>query len=300
MTHEHDLLDPRIPRPSLVKLALEWRAVSELISYLHLEPLLARSAQGDGHPVLILPGFMAGDLSTRPLRGFLRKRGWVASPWKMGANLGATEAVKDGLRHRLEYLHRRYGKPVSLLGWSLGGFYAREMAREAPELVRQVITLGTPFNGHPSSSNVAWLFAKLTGQDVDANVADLLERMQTPLQVPTTSIFSQSDGVVAWQACLDHDDRAQAENIQVYGSHCGLGHNPLALLAIADRLSQPHGEWRPFDRSGVRRLMFPDWSRAHIAWRRELLAAEAAGARALDRLLAGLYEKLMRESPART
>ncbi len=253
-----EAFDPDVKPPSRLLMMLESRAFLEFVYFLQALPWLSRADDGDGHPVLVLPGFLAGDFSTRPMRGFLRKRGYVASPWKQGMNLGPDDAVEKGLIERLEYLHRRYGAKVSVVGWSLGGFYARELGRDVPELVRQVITLGTPFHGHLKTTNASWLYERISGNCLHEKTEELMARMQDPISVPTTSIFSASDGIVPWQHCVDRDPRAEAENIEVYGSHIGLGHNPLALTALADRLAQPEGEWAPFERSGARRVMFPD------------------------------------------
>ena len=246
--------DP-VAAPSRKLLLLELRAIAELQAFFSAAPLLRMAPAGDGHPVLVLPGLAASDMSTLPLRGFLKHRGYAAHGWKLGPNHGPRPGVEGALQQRLADLHARYDRKVSLVGWSLGGIFARELARRAPQQVRSVITLGSPFAGEPRASN-AWRLYETVSECSVEDRPDR-ERMCTPPPVPTTAIFSRSDGIVAWQGCLEREG-AQSENIEVEGSHCGLGHNPLVLYAIADRLVQPEGRWLKFDRSGLRRLVFPD------------------------------------------
>jgi pimeloyl-ACP methyl ester carboxylesterase len=246
--------DPSAP-PSRELLLLEVRAIWELGAFFSLAPLLRMAPRGDGHPVLVLPGLAASDTSTRPLRAFLKDRGYAAHGWKLGPNHGPRPSAEARMQQRLAELFERHGRKVSLIGWSLGGVFAREMARRAPAQVRGVITLGSPFASEPKASNAWRLYESLSGRDVGDWPER--ERMRTPPPVPSSAIYSRSDGIVAWQGCLEREG-AQSENIEVEGSHCGLGHNPAVLYAIADRLAQAEGRWRPFDRSGVRGFVYPD------------------------------------------
>jgi pimeloyl-ACP methyl ester carboxylesterase len=248
--------------PSRELLLLEVRAVWELGAFFSMAPLLRLAPRGDGHPVLVLPGLAASDKSTQPLRAFLRDRGYSAHGWKLGANCGPRPGAEAMMQERLDELANRHKQKVSLIGWSLGGVFAREMARRAPEQVRLVITLGSPFAGEPKASNAWQLYERASGRKAD----DWPQRaaMRVPPPVPSTAIFSRSDGIVAWQGCLEQEGPT-SENIEVEGSHCGLGHNPAVLFAIADRLAQPIGRWRPFDRSGVRGVVYRDPRRDAVA-----------------------------------
>jgi len=242
--------------PSTWLLLLEGRATYELLAGYLSRPVLERvTPRGDGHPVLVLPGFIASGVSTRPLRRFLKDLGYQAHCWKQGRNLGLTDGLEERMRERVEDLWRAYGKKLSLVGWSLGGVYARELARELPHAVRTVITLGSPF-GAPRANHSWQLYETLSGTRLDEIAAERLERMRQPPPVPATAIFSRTDGVTAWQCCVERPG-PQTESIEVVGSHCGLGWNPLVYLAIADRLAQPEGRWRPFRRSGWRRHFYP-------------------------------------------
>jgi pimeloyl-ACP methyl ester carboxylesterase len=228
------------------------RAMAELAGYVVSLPVLRRMPRGDGHPVLVLPGFLASDRSTVALRSALRSRGHAVHRWGLGRNLGPRPAVAEALVDRLDGLHRAAGRPVSIVGWSLGGMYARVLARRRPEAVRQVITLGSPFRMRPGD---------LPGSTFDAldpqlRAARRDEAEGLPLPVPSTAIYSRSDGVVRWQLCVE-SHRHRAENIEVVGSHCGLGHNPAAVLAVGDRLAQAECSWRPFSPPRHMALLYP-------------------------------------------
>ena len=242
-----------IAAPGALLLALEGRAPWEFAASIAAAPWLRKLPKGDGHRVLVLPGLAANDFTTLPMRTFLKDRGYEALPWEQGLNLGPRAGVLDALRARVRELHRLDGRKVSLLGWSLGGVYARELAKEMPELVRCVITLGSPFAGPPQATNAWWLFERVSGHpEPDAEMQAAL-RVAPP--VPTTSIYSRTDGIDAWQCSLNPPGPL-AENIEVHASHIGLGLNPLAMVAIADRLAQDPQRWTPFDTSGLRRFFF--------------------------------------------
>jgi pimeloyl-ACP methyl ester carboxylesterase len=241
-----------------LRFALEARAPWEHGAALAAQPLLAMLPKGDGHPVLVLPLMFGNDLSTLGLRGFLKARGYAASAWDLGVNLGPRSGVFDACLERLRALRARHGRPVSLIGWSLGGLFARALALEAPDDVRLVISLGTPISADPAPSQVWRLYEQITGDPMGlpSHLADLAQ----PLPVPSTSIFSRSDGIVPWQDSIQ-PAAPQAESIEVESSHLGLGAHPLTLLAIADRLALPPGQWRPFERNGLKSWLYRDPAR---------------------------------------
>ncbi len=232
----------RIARPPRALLLLEGRALLELGALWAAAPFLRCAPRGDGHPVLVLPGFLASDVSTRTLRRFLRDRGYHAHGWKLGRNRGPSPELTSRMVARLHELAERHGRRVSLIGWSLGGIYARELARHFPERVRQVITLASPFRD-VEASNVPRLFLRRGGRL--PNEDELRTRLAEPLRVPSTAIYSRSDGIVAWRSCCERAT-ATSESLEVAASHLGIGHHPVVLLAIADRLAQPEEAWRPF------------------------------------------------------
>ena len=239
----------RLRPPGLGLLLAEMRGIFEFNASLMFAPLLMRAPKGDGHPVLTLPGFLASDLSMAPMRRYLRELGYDAHAWNMGRNTGGLSRMRTALRDRLAEIHESCGRKVSIVGWSLGGVYARDLALQAPQLVRYVVTLGSPFANDVRATNATRLYEALSGEAVEDN-PELRAAISGDLPVPTTSIYSRSDGVVNWQTCLLRPS-VTSENIEVYlASHIGLGVNPAALWAVADRLAQAEGEFSQFDRSG--------------------------------------------------
>jgi len=246
--------------PSRTLMFLEGRAIHEMGAFLGALPLLNFAPRGDGHPVLVLPGLVASDGSTRPLRTFLKSRGYAVSGWRQGRNLGLREGVQQAMVDLLEELHDTHGRKVSLIGWSLGGLYARQLAKMMPARVRSVITLGSPFAAGPRATNAWRVYEMASGRRADEEDLRFGGSLSTPPPVPTTAIFSRTDGICAWQGCVEAAS-ATAESIEVESSHCGMGHHPAVVYAVADRLAQPEGQWTPFDRSGWRSIVYPDPSR---------------------------------------
>lgn len=257
----------RLAPPATVLSLLESRAVFELGAAVAASPLLRVIGRGDRHPVLILPGFLAGDPSTAPLRSILRSQGYWTHGWHLGRNLGPTPDVVDGLTARLDELYARHDRPVSLIGWSLGGIYARRLARRSPDKVRQVITLGSPFRIADTGgrSAVSGLYERLRPSHAVGLEAASPGDTEVPAEVPVTAIYTRTDGVVRWWQCIESVGERR-ENIEVHGSHSGLGFNPAVIYAVSDRLAQPADRWRPFRPPPGARALFPepeDWR--HVA-----------------------------------
>ena len=242
-------------------MALELRAFWELGALLPSWPLLARAPRGDGHAVMVFPGLSANDISTVPLRHYLQSRHYSPWGWEQGFNFGPRAGVLDEARSNLIRLFESSGRKVSLIGWSLGGVYARELAKELPDMVRGVITLGTPFAGSHKATNAWRVYQLASGRNVERESENYDLPAAPP--VPTTSIYSRTDGVVAWQASIQAPDQASpfTENIEVLASHIGLGVNPSTWWAVADRLAQAEGQWQPFakqDKGRLYGLIYPD------------------------------------------
>ena len=256
------LQHPPEQAPGLVRLALEMRAPWELGIALAAMPLTKSMPRGDGHPVLVFPGLAAGDLTTVVLRRFLSGLGYEAHAWELGLNFGPRPGVLERCVERVKQLHAESGRRVSLVGWSLGGVYAREIAKMLPDHVRLVITLGSPFTGSPKATN-AWRVYQLVSGEKEIDIERFAALKERP-RVPTTSIFSRTDGVVAWQ-CSVEEETASSENIEVHASHVGMGMNPTALYAVADRLAQAEGQWKRFhhaEHRGLKKLLYLDPQRA--------------------------------------
>ncbi|MEM9820115.1 MAG: alpha/beta hydrolase [Bacteroidota bacterium] len=240
-------LPNKIKRPSMFWLFTEaGRALTELSISIPYRTLYRNCEQGDGHPVLVLPGFMASDRSTGPLRKFVDKLGYSTYGWNLGRNYAKIEFV-DALLLTMEEIYETHQEPITLIGWSLGGVFARQLAKAKPEWVRQVITLGSPFRGVSEPNNVAWIYNLLTGgkrvREVDPKI---LMDIPLPAPVPTTAIYTKEDGIVPWKVCLEREEDEWHQNIQVRGSHLGLGVNPTVLNIIADRLLYTKSCWGHF------------------------------------------------------
>ncbi len=236
---------PGLARPSSRLLALEQLCVLEYGALVPALPFLAALRDGNGSPVLVLPGFTGTDRSTLPLRRILEWRGHSVHGWRLGLNVGPHPGAVEGMQRRFLDLHERYGVPISLVGWSLGGVYARELARMYPDAVRQVVTLGSPFRlrGRDRTS-ATWLYDAVRPRD-DPFFGAPPEEQRPVLPVPTTAIYTRTDGIVRWHACIETaGDRR--ENIEVVGTHSGLGVNLGAIVAVSDRLAQPDDVWRRF------------------------------------------------------
>ena len=239
----------RLRPPGLGLLLAEARGIFEFNASLLLSPLLLRAPRGDGHPVLTLPGFLASDLSMAPMRRYLKELGYDTYAWHMGRNTGGVTRMRAALRDRLAQIHAATGRKVSLVGWSLGGIYARDLALHAPDMVRYVVTLGSPFSGDARATNATRLYEAMSGEVVEED-SELRRAIAGDLPVPTTSIYSRTDGIVNWRTCLLRPSDT-AENIEVHlASHVGLGVNAAALWAVADRLAQAEGQFEQFFRSG--------------------------------------------------
>jgi pimeloyl-ACP methyl ester carboxylesterase len=252
-----------VPPPSMALLSMEFRAFWEFGAVLPAWPILQRAPRGQSHPVIVFPGLAASDASTLPLRRYLETLGYEAYGWEQGSNFGPRAGVLESVREKVQDIAQSSGQKVSLIGWSLGGIYAREMAKELSSMVRCVITLGTPFSGPPRSTNAWRLYEMVSGRSSERETEHFELKKAPP--VPTTSIYSKTDGIVAWQGSIQskapHLGHAQTENVHVRASHFGIGLNPGAWWTVADRLAQPEGQWQPFRKPkvlGIDRFLYPD------------------------------------------
>ncbi len=238
----------------------EWRAIFEFQSFYALKPLMKRFKKGDGHPVLFLPGFGGSDMSTAPMRKLLQDLGYQTYGWGLGRNLFFDDDLEKEMVALLDELYAKHGRKISIVGWSLGGLYAREIAKVNPDVVRNVISLGSPISGRYRHSDARHIYRALNGPP---SPEEQLRRqsVNAPPPVPTTSIYSKTDGVVNWEGSvqrhyeeLSHSD--EVENIEVPASHLGLGFNALVMYVLADRLSQKEGQWSRFEPSTWSKLIY--------------------------------------------
>ncbi|MDP1901307.1 MAG: alpha/beta hydrolase [Rubrivivax sp.] len=249
---------PHEGEPHLLHSLAEWRALVEMAMLPCAVPWLMTAPRGDGHPVLLLPGFMANETTLVALKVFLRNRGYDVQTWGFGRNVGFQSRHAKALEQKIRHLHHRSGRRVSLVGWSLGGVFALYGAHQAPECVRSVITLGSPVSVAPEGSQsppfvkaMYRLIAHPLGPDahvMQPRAKKLRERR--PLPLPMSCLYSITDGVVPAQEATLQGDAALHENIRVTGSHTGMGFNAMVLAIVADRLAQPEGRWQPFRPKG--------------------------------------------------
>ncbi len=219
-----------------------WTSLGELTSPLAAirlvgaVPRLSSAPRGDGHLVIDIPGWRAPELSGAPLRRYLRRLGYDARGWGFGTNTGDPRRDVERLSARVLDLVETQGSPASLVGWSLGGVIAREVARRHPEAVRRVITYGTPVAGGAAYTSIARAYGR--GPDAAPDVDRVTRKLdaRSPISVPLTVMFSKRDGVVAWPACIDHATPG-AEHVEVSSTHIGMGVDPDVWAVVADRLA---------------------------------------------------------------
>jgi pimeloyl-ACP methyl ester carboxylesterase len=245
--------------PSRLLALAEGRAVFELAAFYAARHLLGRLPKGDGHPVLVLPGFLASDSSTLPMRRLLGDLGYESHGWDLGRNVRVDLQRVHEMEELLLKIHKQSGRKVSIIGWSLGGVFARELAKLHPDLVRQVISLGSPIHDDRRHTNASRLFEMLNGKEPEPVRHGRFTGLDEAPPVPTTSILTRTDGIVHWRGSVQHPHKGhgQTENIEVHASHCGLGVNPSVMVALADRLAQAEGKWVPFKAKLTQRWMFP-------------------------------------------
>lgn len=264
-------------KPKALHTLLESRVAVEALAHLSSKPFERLLPRGDGHPILVIPAFLTCDAFTASLRKSLSSLGYDVHAWQQGLNTGLHDTKLALLRRRLKEIVLQRQQKITIIGWSLGGIYARALAAENSEHVRQVITLGSPF-GIPavetSASAVTGFVGrafKLLNSGAEDPMIAKAELWQTTPQVPCTSIYTESDGVVHWHYCVDQKQE-RSENIRVPGSHVGLTHNPVVLYLLADRLQQRTENWQAFSARGWRERLFDNRACA-----RAIELAEATG-----------------------
>lgn len=232
------------------------RTITQLAELPLAAPLLRRAPRPDvGHGVLVLPGLMTTDASTALLRRYLHGLGHSVWGWRLGRNLGPTSNILAGIPRTAELLAERTSGPISIVGWSLGGVFGRELARRRPELVRQVVTLGSPFAlSDPSQSRVGFAYRRNASRHVPADAAG--PKTDRPIPVPSTAVYSKRDGVVHWRTCIEPESEVH-QNVEVRCAHLAFGTDPATLWVIADRLAQDVPGVTRFEVPKALRLLYP-------------------------------------------
>lgn len=230
--------------PPLYRVLGEVRALTELLRFMISKRALRRLPGGDRQAVIVFPGLLSSDSMTAPMRELLDNLGYYPHGWELGMNLGLKKGLLPAMEKQVRIVHEGSRRPVSLVGWSLGGLYARELAKRMPDKVRQVITIGTPLAGDPRANRAWRLYEWLSGHAVDEVPIDGDVREHPP--VPTTSIYSTNEAVVAASSSIA-PPTPLFESVPVSGSHIGLVWNPAVMRVLIDRLAQPEGEWQRYD-----------------------------------------------------
>ncbi len=212
----------------------EFTAPIEIAELLLRLPELAFQPRGHGEPVMVFPGFGGGDGSTALLRRYLRYLDYRVDGWGLGTNRGDVPRLLDSLVNTVAERAAEEQQALRLVGWSLGGYLAREVAREIPGCVDRIVTLGSPVVGGPRYTLTAPIY-RLAGTDLDAIEAAIRERERVPLRVPVTAIYSRRDGIVHWEACIDRVSDC-VEHVEVNASHLGMGANPRVLRIVAQKM----------------------------------------------------------------
>ncbi len=235
--------------PKFSRLFKEPLGLGELVNALPVWGILETLPQGNGEPVMIIPGLSTNDISTKIVRTFLKFKGFNAYGWELGFNVRYTEKIEQSIKKRVDELYERHQQKVTLIGWSLGGVTMRIFAQHYPEKIKQVIALGAPFSNIKGKTHVSWWYGLLAGESVQKfNDVWTKEAAAQPL-MPSTSIYSKTDGMVSWEYCMDWETGPKTQNIEVYCNHLGFGMNPSVWCILVDRLHQKEENWELFDES---------------------------------------------------
>ena len=253
--------------PSALLTALEFpRWIGEYTASRVVDLVAHSSDVGEGRPVLVLPGFAGNDFTTGRLRAHLRQRGFRVHGWRLGRNIGLTDKLVDGLIDRFIEIADQYDEPVSIVGWSFGGLLARRIAHEHPDRVRQIICLASPWRAEGERTRATAMFERSRARHgLSDRARDIVDQLRQPVPVPTTAIWSRSDGVSRWSGCAVDESTtpAIAENIEVVSSHAGMVANPLVLAVVVNRLRQDPENWQPFEWNQIRPGATSDSQKAH-------------------------------------
>jgi hypothetical protein len=225
-------------QPARWELLKEGRIIFERMALaVSLRRIEASAQRGGGEAVMVVPGFASDDGWTARLRGFLNAIGYDAVGWGPGRNRGNVPKLIPQVVEQTDRLAQKRRGTVRLVRWSLGGYLAREAARERPELVERVITLGAPIVGGPTYTASAPMYIR-QGFDLGEIAATVLERERRPITVPVFAVYSRSDGVVAWRACIDRFDNPRVEHHEVHSSHLGMVNSPRVFRLLAHLLAR--------------------------------------------------------------
>jgi len=244
----------KIKLPTFGRLIREPLGISELVNIIPARDMLDGLPPGDGQPVMVIPGLTTNDISTQIIRTWLKTKGFNAYGWGLGINIRYTMDLERKLAERVDQLCQRHGQKVAVIGWSLGGITMRLLARHIPDNISQLISLGAPFSGIKGRTYVGWWYELLAGESIKDFREDWTSEIAQQPTMPSTSIYSKTDGMVSWEYCIDWETGPQTQNIEVQCNHLGFGMNPVVWMIVHDRLRQDPDNWQLFDESRI-----PEW-----------------------------------------
>lgn len=249
-----EINNANIKLPTFGRLLREPLGVSELINLIPARKMLDALPPGEGQPVMVIPGLTTNDLSTHIIRTFLRSKNFNAYGWGLGINIRYSEGLERKLAERIDRISQKHGQKVALIGWSLGGITMRLLAKHLPDNIAQLIALGAPFSGIKGKTYVSWWYELLAGESINDFREDWVREIAEQPEMPSTAIFSKSDGMVSWEYCVDWKTGPKTQNIEVQCNHLGFGMNPVVWMIVHDRLRQDPEHWQLFDESRI-----PEW-----------------------------------------
>ena len=241
----------KIKIPTFGRLFKEPLGFAELLNVFSTWPILEGLPEAHGQPVMVIPGLTTGDISTVIIRSFLNSKNFSAYGWELGINLDYTQKLEDKLIDRVDEIAQKHGQKVALIGWSLGGITTRILAKHAPENISQVFSLGGPFTNLKGDTHVSWWGELVAGRKIEDFNQQWAEDAAAQPSMPSTSIYSKTDGMVSWEYCVDWNTGPQTQNIEVLCNHLGFGFNPVVWMIIHDRLMQEEGKWELFDEARI-------------------------------------------------
>jgi hypothetical protein len=248
-----------IPAPPLYNVLMEGRSVVEWVSMLGLYHIIPKKKKGKGKPVLLMPPYLGNDYSTTFVRKYLKAVGFKTYKWELGVNLINHKYIPK-LVERLDEIYEKHQEKVSLVGWSGGGILAKIVANRHPDKVEQLITIGSPVWGVKGMKTpIIRTLEFFRGKRLKERNKKFLAELEEIPNVPITCIYTKTDGLVPWKNCLEAETyRKDIKNVEVFGSHCGLGANASVLVTIANSLIENIQGKAPNGRiAKIEKLFFP-------------------------------------------
>lgn len=235
---EIDRINANIPPPPLFNVLLETRAVTEWTSMFWLYPFIPKHKSKKSKPILLMPPYLGNDNSTIFVRKYLKSIGFKTYKWDLGVNMINSKSLPK-LIEKLDEIYEKHQEKVSLVGWSGGGLFAKIIANRYPEKVEQLITIGSPVWGVKNMKTpIIKTLEFVRGAKLRERNLKLIKELEKIPKVPITCIYTKTDGLIPWKNCMEAETfRDDIKNVEVFGSHCGMGANATVLLTVANALN---------------------------------------------------------------